>query len=233
MASLLKLPEDELKPLYTRLLLVKELIHPDIAGVVLSLEYRVREKIAIHKYNNSSGNAKLLEVLESRFVNPNIAFKIGMSEGERDTANGWFAVSRIFLENKKDLSAENLLQYGYIHMKGLGCKVDTQKALELFDMASQKGCIRSYLNMGGIYRDGLGLTARDDTKAVSLYENCLDLPLGKSNLAYMLYYGRGCVKDVERAKKLYIQAAGLGDSYALKMCKELRLFELNNIVVKT
>ena len=110
MASLLKLLEEELKPLYTRLLLVKELIHPDVAGVVLSLEYRVREKIAIHKYNNSSGNAKLLEVLESRFVSSNIAFKIGMSEGERDSANGWFAVSRNILENKKELSAEKRVQ---------------------------------------------------------------------------------------------------------------------------
>jgi TPR repeat protein len=54
----------------------------------------------------------------------------------------------------------------------------------------------------------------------------LDLPGGKTHLAYILEYGYGIVQDSNRSKELYISASKDGEIYAINRCKELKINHL-------
>jgi TPR repeat protein len=89
-------------------------------------------------------------------------------------------------------------------------------ARELFERAASLGYPASYINLGGLYYTGAGVT-KDYVAARSWYEKAIaaDDPVGFNGLGQIYEFGYGVPKDFVEARKNYEKAANAGIPIAM------------------
>lgn len=124
-----------------------------------------------------------------------------------------------------DIEAQTNLGYMYAH--GNGMPVDGAKAVAWYKLASQNG---SYLAMGNLayfYLEGIFVDKPNPELAVQLYENAIKTGSAKDCYKYMYDLGscyeagRGVVKNLQKAIKLYERSAKFGSGLARKALRRL------------
>ncbi len=103
-----------------------------------------------------------------------------------------------------DTDAEMMLGKLYLE----GSKLDYAKALSWSRKAADKGSAGALLNMGLIYREGLGVSV-DQNKALSYFQQAAAVGQFKGNRYIGLYYAEH--GDATRAVSYYQKAADQGD----------------------
>lgn len=213
---MLKLPE--IKTLYTKHLILKELIIKDISLYIFSLCFLYRKRLAFDLYQkqNFKNALPLLESLEDRFINGIVSYRIGYC---CDSNNHFFTNAYTIFNNKKDLSPEELFYMGCIYRYGKGgIAKNNEKALMLYESTNYP---KAFVYLGCAYRDGTIGVIQNDVTAVMYFEKAvaLNCSSGKCHLAYMLEFGHGIVQNSNRSKQLYMSAAKDNDNYAISRCK--------------
>lgn len=226
MISNLKLTFDELKPLYTRLLIINELVVSDVARYIISLDFLVREQEALAEYDYDDRHiSRKLKLLESRHIDAVIAYKIGyscykilaMAEGEK-----WFISAMAIIKSRQRPSGIELHYEGCMHREGYATIKDYEKAYSAYKLAAEKGYTKSYVNLAHMHRDGVGRPV-NYKKAFDLFSLASFRAEGMTNLAYMHEFGYGTAIDKTKSNELYIKAANLGEPYSINRCKLLNL----------
>lgn len=94
-------------------------------------------------------------------------------------------------------------------------KIDLEKSLYWFEMASKKGSSKAQYTLGYIYEQGLGVEI-DYKKAVEFYKKSAlqGDPIGQCNLGYMYEKGLGIEVDLKKAVLWYEKSALQGDEVA-------------------
>jgi len=234
MISELNLPLSELKVLYTRHLILKELLINDLSLYILSLCFLYRKQYVFdlyRRYSNDKRNVKdvlpFLESLEDRFINGIVSYRIGYCH-ERIYYihyNKYYNNAYNIFIKQKHLSSEELFYMAciYEHGKG-GVTINNEKVVEFFKLSGDCGYPKAYINLGCAYRDGTIGIIKDYAIAVMYFEKAvlLDYVGGKSHLAHMLEFGYGTTKDLNRSKELYINAAKDGNLYSINKCKDMK-----------
>ncbi len=213
---MLKLPE--LKILYTKHLILKELLIKDVSLYIFSVCFLYRKQVAFEFYQKQDfKNAlPLLESLEDRFINGIVSYRIGYCY---DNTSHFYSNAYTIFNNKKDLLSEELYYMGCIYAYGKGgIAKNNEKAIMLYELANYP---KAFVYLGCAYRDGTIGVIQNDVTAVMYFEkavalNCSD---GKCHLAYMLEFGHGIVQNSNRSKELYISAAKDNVNYAIVRCK--------------
>lgn len=97
----LNLPLLELKILYNKHLILKELLIKDTSLYILSLCFLHRKKLAFDFYflEEKDKALRLLESLEDRYINGIVAYRLGYCSGNK---NNYYYSYNIF-KNKKNL----------------------------------------------------------------------------------------------------------------------------------
>lgn len=228
MISKLKLPLEELKILYTRHLLLKELFPQELSLLILSLCFIYRKQNAFDIYLKYSYDQKeceknvlpLLQSLEDRFINGIVSYKIGYCGADKFYYNAY----NIFIKQPV-LCPQELFYMGAIYEYGKGGVIKNyQEAFKFYKLSSDEGYIKADINIGCFYRDGsLGIT-KDYATAITYFEKAAKLgsPGGKCHLAYMLQFGLGIDKNFLLSKELYISSAKDGNIYAIETCKRYK-----------
>lgn len=228
MISKLNLPLSELKILYTKHLILKELLIDELSLYILSLCFLHRKQYAFNVYISCSGSSEeeyrkkvlpFLESLEDRFVNGIVSYRIGYCYGQ--TSNFYYNAYNIF-KNQNHLSPEELFYMGSIYELGKGgITKNNEKAIELLELSGDSNNPKACASLGCAYRDGTVGVTRNYVTAVMYFEKAtsLNLPAGKCHLAYMIEFGLGITKNINRSKELYISAAKGNDEYAINICK--------------
>lgn len=213
---MLKLPLPELKTLYNKHLILKELLIKDVSLYILSVCFLYRKQVAfeIYKNQNCKNALSLLLSLEDRFINGVVSYRIGYCSDNHD----FFTNAYNIFNNKKDLSPEELFYMGYMYQYGRGTIKNYEKTIAFYKLSNSQN---AYFNLGCIYRDGrLGVIQNDET-AVMYFEKALNCPSGKYHLAYMLEFGLGIARNNNRCKELYMSAAKDNYQYAINKCKSM------------
>ena len=98
---------------------------------------------------------------------------------------------------------------------GLGAAQDRAKALELYRLAAEQGCVMAQTHLGWKYAFGHAVD-RDDGKALRWFRRAADRGYSTAQyaLAFMHRFGRGVAKDDAEAVRLYRLAAENGDRSA-------------------
>jgi TPR repeat protein len=228
MISQLKLPLSELKILYTRHLILKELLIDELSLYILSLCFLYKKQSAFdvyRRYSNDKENIKnilpFLESLEDRFINGTVSYRIGYCHEKIYYMH--CSKYNIFIKQKQ-LSPEELFYMACIYESGNGgVAKNNEKAIELFKLSGDNGYAKAYVGLGCAYRDGSTGVTKNHAIAVTYFEKAavLNYTAGKCHLAYMLEFGYGITKDLNRSKKLYISAAKDGDGYSIIRCKNM------------
>ncbi|MBR5640408.1 MAG: SEL1-like repeat protein [Muribaculaceae bacterium] len=107
--------------------------------------------------------------------------------------------------------AHNNLAVAYY--QGNGVDADTTKAKELFNSAIEKGLNEARFNLALVYMD-----EGNSDKALPLLKEAADSAINDAqfNLALIYDYGlMGCTTNHDKARKLYAEAAGEGNSRAM------------------
>ncbi len=206
---MLHLPLLELKILYTKHLILKELLINDVSLYILSLCFLHRKRLAFDFLEEKDKALPLLESLEDRYINGIVAYIIGYCS---DNKNYYYYAYNIF-KNKKNLLPKELHYMAIIYQRGKGGIIkNIEKAIEYYKLAGHI----SYVNLGCLYRD-----IQNDIIAVMFFEKAAALndTVGKYNLAIMLEHGLGIAQNSNRSKELYISAAKDNNQYAIKKCK--------------
>jgi TPR repeat protein len=213
---MLKLPLPELQILYTKHLILKELLIKDVSLYIFSVCFLYRKQVAFEIYQKQDfKNAlPLLESLEDRFINGIVSYRLGYCY---DINSHFFTNAYTLFNNKKDLSPEELFYMGCIYAYGKGgIAKNNEKAIEYYELANYP---KALVYLGCAYRDGtIGVIQNDET-AVMYFEKALNCSDGKCHLAYMLEFGRGIAQNSNSSKELYISAAKNNDMYAISRCK--------------
>ena len=99
---------------------------------------------------------------------------------------------------------------------GFGVKQDSERAVALYQMASDMGNLRATVALGWRLMNGLGV-AVDVNRAFQLFQNASSL--GDARATYKLgqchYYGDGVAEDKSKALELFQRAAEMGDPCAV------------------
>ena len=96
--------------------------------------------------------------------------------------------------------------------RGLGCKIDYNKAIELYKTAIKKGNIAALNNLAYLYGQGLGVK-QNYVYASELLEKAIEVGnvMALNNLAYLYEYGLGVKQNYLYASQLFEKAIELGD----------------------
>ena len=218
---MLKLPLSEVKILYNKHLILKELLIKDVSLYIFSICFLYRKQLAFDFYQKQDFKKALtlLKSLEDRFINGIVSYRIGFCDynGEKFYDNAYH-----LFKNKKDLSPEELFYMGYMYHYGRGITRNTGKAIEYYKLAGDH-YPKAYTHIGLIYRIGMGVIQYNET-AVMYFEKAAALndPDGQCNLAFMLQFGDGIDKNAKRSKELYMSAAKGNNIYAIDQCKNMQ-----------
>lgn len=216
-----KLPLSELYPLYTRHLLLKELVINDVSLYILSLLLLYKKQIALNHceqlvYSENIKEAKqqclsLLLELEDRFVNAVVSYKIGYCMDSKE-----YYYNSYNLLNKKNLTPQELYCKGAILHRGHGdIETNIDEAMKYYELS--KTAI-AYLQLGGIY-----YLNKNYEQAIIYSEKGIKLncPHNKYFLCRILYRGLGCAVDKIRSFELCESAAKQGQLDAIISMKYL------------
>ncbi len=109
--------------------------------------------------------------------------------------------------------------------KGQGVKVDTRKAFELMERASDLGNNNAIGNLGTYYMRGLGLPRKDERKGAELFKRGADQDSGLCMFFYAqcLEGGLGVPKNPAEAQSYYRAAAERGIVPAREWCDRNRV----------
>ena len=177
---MLKLPSVELQILYTKHIILKELLIKDVSLYILSVSFLYRKQLAFDFYDldETDKALPLLESLEDRFINGVVSYRIGYCSDNHD-----FYSNAYHLFKNKDLSPEELYYMGVLHQYGRGTTKNNGKAIEYYKLSNYP---KAYVNLGCAYRDSkLGFT-RDYVTAVMYFEKALNHPDGQCHLIKMI-----------------------------------------------
>jgi len=234
--SKLKIPFVEVKELYTRHLLLKEVILVELSLHILSLSFLNKREKAYALYEEEKDNAfNLLNSLEDRFINGVISYRLGFchahcsSMGVKNmTASKEFYLNayQLFKNQKEEtLSPLELFYMGAIAKDGKGgTPRSSEEALRYYKLSASQGFGKALVNLGCAYRDGDGVT-KSYEMAVEYFEKAAaqNFPQGMCHLAYMMEFGYGTAKELYRSNQLYQDAAKSRDQYSIERCKCLGL----------
>lgn len=97
--------------------------------------------------------------------------------------------------------AEAIFQLARAHLSGKGAAKDPKKALELMQIAAEKGHAEALGGVGYFYANGIEV-AQDEEKAVEWFRKGAEKggPRAMFNLARMLVNGKGVTKDEEQGR---------------------------------
>jgi len=100
---------------------------------------------------------------------------------------------------------------GQLHERGWGCKLDYEKAFELFEACYNLGDAMGAYCIGYDYMKGLGTVEQDYDKAILWFEKG-DYPMAKHWLAVLHYFGYGTTVDKDKAIELLVNNNGILNS---------------------
>lgn len=219
--SVLKIPFNELQLLYTRHLLLKEVIIKDISLYILSILFEYKKQIAYINYekllfvDNYDEHMKycldLLLKVEDRFINAVMLYRIGHCSYDNNIIKNAYDL----LNKQVKLSPLDLFYKGCILHYGKGVDVNVKEAKIYYKLSRIPFAL---IQLGGIYHHD-----EKFDKAFVCFENAAKLndPHGKYYLAHMLEYGKGCKVDLNHAIELYQSAA---QQEHLDSIEKLKLF---------
>lgn len=234
--SKLKIPFSELKELYTRHLLLKEVILVELSLYILSLSFLSKKEKAFILYEEEKENAfTLLNKLEDRFINGVVSYRLGYchancsSMGVKNLTTShqfYFNAYQIFKNQKgENPSPLELFYLGAIYKDGKGgAPRSNEEALRYYGLSASHGFGKALVNLGCAYRDGDGVE-KSYEKAVMYFEKAAaqNFPAGMCHLAYMMEFGYGTARELYLSNELYKNAAKHGDQYSFERCKVLGL----------
>lgn len=223
--SKLRLPALELKLLYTRHLLLETVLLKELSLYILSISLVERKQKAFIFYEQNADKSSecllLLESLEDRFVNGIVSYRIGFCLQNYDFYRNAYNI----FKDKLNLSPIELFYLAAIYKDGKGgINKNIQEALRLYKLSADSGYFKAMINLGCAYRDGDGVDKNNEI-AVTYFEKAVSINSreGKCHLAYMLEFGHGINKNIDRSNELYIDAAKDGDKYSIERCKILNI----------
>ena len=99
--------------------------------------------------------------------------------------------------------------------RGSGAAQDQAKAMELYRLAAEQGCVMAQTVLGWKYTFGHGVH-RDDVEALHWFRRAADqgYSTAQYGLAFMYRFGRGVARDDAEAVRLYHLAAENGNRQA-------------------
>ena len=114
------------------------------------------------------------------------------------------------LVQEKPSEALRLYEEGQKYFLGKDVKQNYQKALELFQKASDQGLAEAQNDLGGMYFEGLG-TTQDYQKAFKYFDSAANQKLAAAQYNLGLMYDKGLYiqKDRKKALQLYELSTGI------------------------
>jgi tetratricopeptide (TPR) repeat protein len=180
----LGLPFLELQELYTRHLILTELVVADVSLYILSLLFQYKKQQAFDVYDkyqyikiNIACVLPLLEVLEDRFINGIVLYRIAYCHQN----NNMFEQALNIFKSQKNLSPQELFYMAAIYEDGKCIKKNINEALRLYKLSGEGGHLKSFINLGCFYRD-----QKNYDIAITYFEKTISIPNGKSHLAFMV-----------------------------------------------
>lgn len=123
--------------------------------------------------------------------------------------DGYFGEMILTLTELADAGyAKAMSRLGYTYEKGLGVRVDYNKATNWYQKAIANGSDRAMARLGFLYERGLGVKQNTE-KAVDLYSKAIEAgnDFAKARLGQMYMDGDQIKRDDEMAYKLFLAAA--------------------------
>ena len=183
---MLGLELNELKPLYTPHLLLKEIILQEVSLTILSFKFLLKKQYANEQYliqYDKSVNIKndllsLYESLEDRYINPIVAYRTGYLSG--NASSNYYNTAYHLMTHKKLLSPEELFYMATIYRYGRGyTQINCQESIRFYEMAADQGHTLSMVILGNCYMGDLApINYPMALKYYTLASN-LNQPLGK------------------------------------------------------
>lgn len=111
-----------------------------------------------------------------------------------------------------------------MYFKGEGKPYNVNLGLELYHQAIELDDSKALYELGRKYEDGYGHLKQSHVKARNLYEK--DVEVNKNidsyvKLADFYHYGKGGIKDLNKAKRYYEEAIRLGNTYAMRRLADM------------
>ena len=105
---------------------------------------------------------------------------------------------------------------------GVGCKIDHAKALELYQIAADKGVPSAQCNLGYAYLYGIGIEQNHEM-AFKWYSAAVEqgFPDAFGPLGVCYEMGYGVERNIFKARELYRVASSHGDSNATQRLQTL------------
>jgi TPR repeat protein len=123
----------------------------------------------------------------------------------------------------QDGKPDSLFNLGYCFQCRIGTDSNNEKAVELYNQASELGFARAQCSLGNFYASGRGVP-KDINRAIELYRKAVEQGYADAqyNLGYYYQHGEGVPKDLKRALELFSKAAKQGSIHAeiLEFCSE-------------
>ncbi|MDQ3341778.1 MAG: sel1 repeat family protein [Myxococcota bacterium] len=110
-------------------------------------------------------------------------------------------------------------ELGRFYYRGTGVAQNPREAAHLFTLGCNVGHAWSCQDLGYLYESGSGVDAKDDARAVALYEKACKLS-DPACINLAIRYGRGPKRDLAKALPLYERACNGGEH---KACVNLGL----------
>lgn len=123
------------------------------------------------------------------------------------------AVKRI--EELADSNSSAKVKLGALYSRGIFVDKNDEKALLLYEQATEAGDSYGMNCLALCYRDGKGCS-KDLARYIELLNKSADLgnPVSMTNLGYAFSSGCGVEKSYDKANELYIQASNMGHAAA-------------------
>jgi TPR repeat protein len=177
----------------------------------------------IKKYNDEKGKKRIFDFLESHKNNSSALSCLAQLHNEYNDRTKSFKYQEEALKlDNKNMQAMYDIAYNYNY--GVGCSVDTQKAIECYEECARHGywCNCSTYCLGGIYK-----SRKDYANSIKWYElscNTFGNEYSREELA-QIYENEGAFKDEKKAIEEY-EKLFKGNNEYTKMKSALRLAEL-------
>ncbi|WP_139141383.1 tetratricopeptide repeat protein, partial [Acinetobacter baumannii] len=117
------------------------------------------------------------------------------------------------LVQEKSSEALRLYEEGQKYFLGKDVKQNYQKALELFQKASDQGLAEAQNDLGGMYFEGLG-TTQDYQKAFKYFDSAANQKLAAAQYNLGLMYDKGLYIQKDRKKALELYELSTEQGYA-------------------
>lgn len=137
------------------------------------------------------------------------------------TFRGWggakkdYVQARLWYEKGAALGSSNAMkQLGFMHLRGIGGPVSTEKGIELMNRAIASGNRSATAWLGDFYIHGVNGVTKDIPKGRAMFERgaAEESPEAMSAMGFLAQRGIGQKTDFEAARKWYEKAAAYGSS---------------------